>query len=367
MDWEEWQKSRQKRSSPPRNGGDNGRGAPQFSVNLGGFFRKFDRFGKRLSWVWLLGIIVLVWLASGFFTVEPYERGLVKLFGRYSRQVEQGLRYHWPWPFESVIKVNYTQTRQFDVGGGGTRGLEEATMLTGDENIVNIQFMVLYKVDDPVAYAFNVFDPEKAIRDAAISAMREVIGRNSIDGALTENRAHIQEDTKDTLQAMMDKYRTGLTVDNVELQDVHVPSDVIQAFKDVTSAREDSERSVNEATGYRNNHIPEAEARAYAMVAQAQAYKSERVNRAQGEAARFLQLLYEYRKAPAVTRQRLLLEAMDSVLGSVDKYIISGDGARAVLPVLPLSAPQASAPEARASAAGTGEAASGAPQGSEQK
>jgi membrane protease subunit HflK len=343
MDWEEWQKTRQKRSSPPRNGGDGRGGGPQFpGGNLGGLFKRFDRFGGRLSWLWFVAVFLVVWLGSGFFTVEPYERGLVKLFGRYSRQVEQGLRYHWPWPFESVIKVNYTQTRQFDLGGGGSRGLEEATMLTGDENIVNIQFMVLYKVDDPVAYAFNVFDPEKAIRDAAVSAMREVIGRNSIDGALTENRGHIQEDTKSTLQAMMDKYSTGLTVDNVELQDVHVPADVIQAFKDVTSAREDSERSVNEATGYRNNVIPEAEARAYAMVAQAQAYKAERINRAQGEAARFLQLLAEYRKAPQVTRERLQLEAMDAVLGSVDKYLMSGDGGRGVLPILPLSAPSAS-------------------------
>jgi membrane protease subunit HflK len=344
MDWEEWQKSReksrQKHSTPPRNnGGEGPRGGPLFTGNLGGFFKRFERLGGRLSWMWLIVAFVLVWLASGFFTVEPYERGLVKLFGKYNRQVEQGLRYHWPWPFESVTKVNYTQTRQFDVGAGGTRGLEEATMLTGDENIVNIQFMVLYKVDDPVAYAFNVYDPEKAIRDAAISAMREVIGRNSIDGALTENRAHIQEDTKATLQAMMEKYRTGLTVDNVELQAVHVPSEVTQAFKDVTSAREDSERSVNEATGYRNNRLPEAEARAYAMVAQAQAYKAERVFRAQGEAARFLQLLGEYRKAPGVTRERLLLEAMDAVLGSVDKYVMSGDAGRGVLPLLQLSPP----------------------------
>jgi membrane protease subunit HflK len=306
---------------------------------LGNIFKKLDNIGRSISGVWFLGVFVLVWLASGFFTVEPYERGLIKLFGKYNRQVEQGLRYHWPWPFESVIKVNYTQTRQFEVGGNGSRGLEEATMLTGDENIVNIQFIVLYKVDDPVEYAFRVYDPEKAVRDAAISAMREVIGRNTIDGALTENRGAIQEDTKATLQAMMDKYETGITIDNVELQDVHVPADVIQAFKDVTSAREDSERSVNEATGYRNNKIPEAEARAYAMVAQANAYKAERVNRAKGEATRFLALLEEYQKARDVTRERLLLEAMDATLGGVDKYIMSGNAGRQVLPILPITPP----------------------------
>jgi membrane protease subunit HflK len=343
MDWEEWQKSRSKRSSPPRNsnsggnGGDNSGGGGSEPGGLSNFLKKFDRFSGSFSWLLFLGVFLLVWLASGFFTVEPYERGLIKLFGKYSRQVEQGLRYHWPWPFESVIKVNYTQTRQFEVGGGGSRGLEEATMLTGDENIVNIQFMVLYKVDDPVSYAFNVFDPEKAVRDAAVSAMREVIGRNTIDGALTENRGSIQEDTKNTLQAMMDKYRTGITVDNVELQDVHVPADVIQAFKDVTSAREDSERSVNEATGYRNKQLPEAEAKAYSMVAQANAYRAERVNRAKGEAARFLALLAEYKKAPDVTRERLLLETMDATLNTVDKFVMSGEAGKGVLPILPLS------------------------------
>jgi membrane protease subunit HflK len=335
MDWEEWQKSRQKRSSAPRNGGNNSSG-PEGPSFLSKFFKRVGGSEGSLKFFWIfIAFILVIWLASGIFTVEPYERGLIKLFGKYNRQVEQGLRYHWPWPFESVIKVNYTQTRQFEVGGN-QRGLDEATMLTGDENIVNIQFMVLYKVDDPIAYAFKVYDPEKAVRDAAISAMREVIGRNTIDGALTENRANIQEDTKNTLQGMMDKYQTGITVDNVELQDVHVPADVIQAFKDVTSAREDSDRSVNEATGYRNMRIPEAEARAYAIVAEANAYKAERVNQAKGDGARFTALLNEYHKAPEVTRERLLLETMDKTLLGVDKYIMGGTAAKGTLPVLPL-------------------------------
>jgi membrane protease subunit HflK len=335
MDWEEWQKSRQKRSSAPRNGGDDG-SRSDVPGSLNNFLKKLGDSDGSLKFFWIfVAIVIVIWLASGIFTVEPYERGLIKLFGKYNRQVEQGLRYHWPWPFESVIKVNYTQTRQFEVGGS-TRGLDEATMLTGDENIVNIQFMVLYKVDDPFAYAFKVFDPEKAVRDAAISAMREVIGRNTIDGALTENRANIQEDTKNTLQAMMDKYQTGITIDNVELQDVHVPADVIQAFKDVTSAREDSDRSVNEATGYRNSRIPEAEARAYSIVAEANAYRAERINQAKGDAARFTALLNEYHKAPEVTRERLLLETMDKTLVGIEKYILGGNTGRDMLPVLPL-------------------------------
>jgi membrane protease subunit HflK len=335
MDWEEWQKSRQKRSSAPRNGGDNGSGT-EGPGYLNKLYKRLSDSGGSLKLFWIfLGLVLAIWLASGIFTVEPYERGLIKLFGKYNRQVEQGLRYHWPWPFESVIKVNYTQTRQFEVGGSA-RGLDEATMLTGDENIVNIQFIVQYKVDSPTDYAFQVYDPEKAVRDAAISAMREVIGRNTIDGALMENRANIQEDTKSTLQAMMDKYQTGITIDNVELQDVHVPTDVIQAFKDVTSAREDADRSVNEATGYRNSKIPEAEARAYAIIAEANAYKAERTNQAMGDAARFTALLNEYHKAPEVTRERLLLETMDKTLPGVNKYVMGGQAGRGTLPVLPL-------------------------------
>jgi membrane protease subunit HflK len=316
--------------------------------------------------MWLpIPIILAVWLLSGFFTVEPYERGLIKRFGKYTAQVEEGLRYHLPWPIETVTKVNYTQTRQFEVGGGrggGASGLDEATMLTNDENIVNIQFVVQYKVEDPVSYAFAIYDPDKAIRDAAISAMREVIGRNTIYGALTDQRASIQEDTRETLQGMMAKYGTGLMVNNVELQDVHVPADVIQAFKDVTSAREDSERFINEARGYRNNKLPEAEAKAYAIIAQAQAYKAERVNIAKGDSARFNALLTEYRKAPEVTRQRLILETMDNVLPRVDKYLIGGQNGQGVLPLLglnnPLPAPSLNRP-ASASAPAAGSGASG--------
>jgi membrane protease subunit HflK len=343
MDWEEWNKNRQKNQPRPRKPeNSNGQGRPNGSDGPSGF----DKLVKALKGtgsgrppiLMPLAIVILLWLASGCFTVETYECGLIKRFGQYSSRVEQGLRYHWPWPIESVIKVNFNQIRQFEVGGGSS-GLDEATMLTGDENIVNIQFVVQYKVDDPNSYAFSVYDPDKTIRDAAISAMREVIGRNTIDGALTENRAKIQEDTKSTLQVMMAKYKTGLVVNNVELQDVHVPNDVMQAFKDVTSAREDRDRSVNEATGYKNSRLPEAEAKAFSLVAQAQAYKAERVNQARGDAARFLALLAEYHKAPDVTRQRLLLETMDRVLAGSDKYIMSGRTGNQVLPLLGLSQP----------------------------
>jgi membrane protease subunit HflK len=341
MDWDEWIKKRQKGPSPFRkptgDGGGNGSQKPK----IDDFITKFKKPSKMPP-IWVLFVIVvLLWLVSGFFSVEPYERGLIKRFGKYSALVEEGLRYHLPWPIESVTKVNFTQTRQFEVGGSssGNRGLDEATMLTNDENIVNIQFVVQYKVDNPIAYAFHIYDPDKTIRDAAISAMREVIGRNTIYGALTDKRAAIQDDTRETLQAMMAKYGTGLMVNNVELQDVHVPNDVIQAFKDVTSAREDSERFINEARGYRNNKLPEAEAKAYAMIAQSQAYKAERINIAKGDSARFSSLLAEYRKAPSVTRQRLILETMDNVLPGAEKYLLTGQASQSLLPLLGLNGP----------------------------
>ncbi|MDR0355129.1 MAG: FtsH protease activity modulator HflK [Deltaproteobacteria bacterium] len=340
MDWEQWEKKNQRGSgsSRRRDSGNGGGGGAQ-GPNLDNLISKIKKPSGAPS-VWLIVVIaVILWMLSGLFTVEPYERGLIKRFGKYSTSVEEGLRYHWPWPIENVTKVNYTQTRQFEVGSGssGNKGLDEATMLTNDENIVNLQFVVQYKVDDPVAYAFHIFDPDKTIRDAAISAMREVIGRNTIYGALTDKRASIQEDTRETLQAMMVKYGTGLVVNNVELQDVHVPNDVIQAFKDVTSAREDSERFINEAKGYRNNRLPEAEAKAYALVAQAQAYRAERVNIAKGDSARFLALLTEYRKAPEVTRQRLILETMDNVLPESSKFILTGTAGKSLLPLLGLN------------------------------
>ena len=209
-------------------------------------------------------------------------------------------------------------------------------MLTKDENIADIRFVVQYRISNPEEYAFNVFDQEKSIVDAATSAMREVIGRNTIDDALTEKRLSIQEDTMQTLQAMLDKYKLGVLVQNVELQDVDVPQEVSQAFRDVTSAKEDSVRSVNEAMGYANNILPQAKGQAFDIEAAAEAYSSHRINLAKGQAFRFTALLSEYLKAPYITRVRLRLESMDKVLPEANKYILSGEASNAVLPHLPL-------------------------------
>ena len=340
MDWEEWQKSRQKNRGPA------GNGLPKVPEAL----KSLKLPGGRLLFIWPLVFLVL-WAASGFFTVEPAEVGLVKRFGRYVRPVEPGLNYHVPYPLEEAIKVNVNRTNRLEIGGAS--GNDETMMLTQDENIADIRFVVQYRVSNPQQYAFKVLNPEKAIRDASTSAMRQVIGRNTIDDALTDKRLAIQEDTLRTLQAMLDKYEIGAMVQNVELQDVHVPREVSQAFREVTSAREDSVRSVNEATGYANKVLPEAEGQAFAIEAAARAYSAQRVNLAQGEAARFKALAAEYQKAPALTRQRLLLEAMDQVLPAADKYVFTGQMGQSLLPHLGLTPP---AQPARPQAAGGGSA-----------
>ncbi len=322
MDWEEWQKSRQKNKGPIGNN----------MPNFGDTLKNIKTPGSKRLLIIAPLILVVVWAMSGFFTVEPAEVGLITRFGAYVRPVGSGLNYHLPYPIENVIKVNVNRTNRIEIGS--TSGTE-TMMLTKDENIADIKFVVQYRIQNPQEFAFNVFDPNKAIVDAATSAMREVIGRNTIDDALTEKRLAIQEDTLGTLQSILDKYRIGVLVQNVELQDVHVPAEVSQAFRDVTSAKEDSVRSVNEAQGYANQVIPQAQGQAFAIEAQANAYSAQRVNLAEGQAARFKSLVEEYKKAPEITRRRLLLEAMDQVMPAADKFIIDG-GTSAVLPHLGL-------------------------------
>lgn len=336
MDWEEWQKSRQKNKGPV------GAGLPK----VGNVFKNFKLPGSGRMLVVLPLALVALWGASGFFTVDPAERGLIKRFGKYNREVGPGLNYHAPYPIESVVKVNTARTNRLEIGGNSGAS-EETMMLTKDENIADIKFVVQYRVNNAQNYVFKVYDPEKAIRDASTSAMREVIGRNTIDDALTEKRTPIQDDTKLTLQAMLDKYQIGVIIQNVELQDVHVPREVSQAFRDVTSAREDSVRSENEAQGYSNKVLPEAQGQAYTIEAAAQAYAAQRINAAQGETARFTALVEEYKKAPDITRRRLMLEAMDQILPDSEKVILSGDVGQSVLPHLGLK-PQTSSPGAPA-------------------
>ena len=325
-------------------------------------FERLSRFklpnGRLLL---LIGVAaVVLWLLSGIYIVNPDEQGVVLRFGRYDRTVDPGPHYALPAPFETVYKPQVTQVLRSEVGfrsvgqsatfqQGQVRTIaEEASMLTGDENIVNVQFSVQYKISDPVQYLFNVSAPTALVRNAAEAAMREVIGNSEIDSAITDGKLKIQSEATQLLQQILDRYGAGIQVIAVQLQDVHPPKEVIDAFKDVASAREDKSRIINQAEAYRNELLPKARGQAAAMKNQAEAYSATRVRNAEGDAERFDALRVEYDKAPKVTRQRLYYETMEDILaGSGEKVLMDGAAASRALPYLPL--PSLSAPKQAAS------------------
>lgn len=296
-----------------------------------------------------LGALLVIWLLTGIYIVNPDEQGIVLRFGKYNRTVDPGPHYALPEPFEKVYKPQVTQILRSEVGfrsvgqsatfqQGQVRTVaEEASMLTGDENIVNVQFSVQYKINDPVQYLFNVSEPTALVRNAAEAAMREVIGNSEIDSAITDGKLKIQNDATQLLQQILDRYGAGIKIIAVQLQDVHPPKEVIDAFKDVASAREDKSRIINQAEAYRNALLPQARGQAASLRNAAEAYSATRVRNAEGEAAKFDALRQEYDKAPKVTRQRLYYETMEDILShSPEKVLLDGHAADKALPLLPL-------------------------------
>ena len=293
--------------------------------------------------------MLLVYALSGVYIVAPDERGIVLRFGRVVREADPGPGYHLPWPVERVIKPSVTRIRKAEFGfrtvdvGPPARYQDvdsEALMLTGDENIVKLQFIVQYKVKPEARCAtdflFNVRDPEETVRAAAEAAMREILGRNNIDNALTEGKERIQEDAQRLLQEILDRYQVGLEVAALKLQDVDPPDQVSDAFKDVISAQQDKERLINEATGYANDVVPKARGQAAQLINEAEGYKAAKLQDAAGAAQRFIALHDEYSKAKAVTRQRLYLETMEEVMGRMNKIFLDDLAGKQVVPYLPL-------------------------------
>ncbi|MDE7242276.1 FtsH protease activity modulator HflK [Desulfovibrio sp.] len=382
-DWDKLQEKRQRQQGaqrPPRRpeepDGDDveaGREKPRNQRYLlngsrgGGPNNPFERLSRfRLPngrLLLLIGVAaVVLWLLSGIYIVNPDEQGVVLRFGRYDRTVDPGPHYALPAPFETVYKPQVTQVLRSEVGfrsvgqsstfqQGQVRTIaEEASMLTGDENIVNVQFSVQYKISDPVQYLFNVSAPTALVRNAAEAAMREVIGNSEIDSAITDGKLKIQSEATQLLQQILNRYGAGIQVIAVQLQDVHPPKEVIDAFKDVASAREDKSRIINQAEAYRNELLPKARGQAAAMKNQAEAYSATRVRNAEGDAERFNALRVEYDKAPKVTKQRLYYETMEDILaGSGEKVLMDGAAAAKALPYLPL--PSLSAPRLQGEAA----------------
>jgi len=337
-DWEKLQDKRQERSMP----------GPDLK-NLGDGLKRMGNIRIPGGWKWIVAIIVLFWLASGIYTVDPGEVGVVQRFGAYDRTTGPGPHYHIPFPVESVQIPNVSEIRKIEVGyrtlGQKADGNyqytvvpEEALVLTGDENIIDVQVITQYQIGDPVDWLFRVQNPNETVKAATEAALREVIGNKTIDSALTTGKLEIQNTTKELLQSILDRYKTGITVVAVQLQDVHPPQDVVDAFKDVASAQEDKNREINEAEAYRNDLLPKARGQAAAIVNDAQAYAEMVTRKAKGEGDRFLAVLGEYDKAKDITRERMYIEAMESVFSNpkLEKVIISEDALKQSVPYLPL-------------------------------
>jgi membrane protease subunit HflK len=299
----------------------------------------------------LVGIIV--WLLSGFYTVGPNEVGLNRIFGQYTGKTGPGLNYNLPFPVGAVQKLQVTDRNVINIGftyrpdmrtpNGQTQIdlPEESLMLTGDENIADVKFVVIWQIDPvhPEEYAFNIANQRETVKAVAESAMREVIGRSQIQRILTSERKVIEPAVQELMQKILNQYKAGILILQVQLQSVDPPEQVIAAFRDVTAAQQDQNRLRNEAEAYANRVVPEARGKAAATVQEAEGYRLQTVAEATGQASRFNQIYEEYRKAPAVTRERIYLETMERVFGGMDKVIVDqGAQGQGVVPYLPLGA-----------------------------
>jgi modulator of FtsH protease HflK len=316
-------------------------------------------FGGRGVVLIALAAIAL-WGFSGFFRVEPDELGVVLRFGKFTREVQPGLNYHLPYPIETALTPPALRVNKIDIGmrvaenvRGGTSMREvpeESLMLTGDENIVDVDFSVLWKVKPNAVgdYLFNVQNPEGTVKAVAESAMREVVGQSNIQPILTGARQKIETAVQDLMQKTLDSYGAGILIQQVQLQKVDPPAQVIDAFRDVQAARSDLDRLQNEAQTYANRVVPEARGRAARIIQDAEAYRAQTVADAKGQTSRFLQVYDQYKKAPDVTRERMYLETMERILGGTDKTIIdTGTQGPGVVPYLPLNElPKSHAPPA---------------------
>lgn len=309
----------------------------------------------------LIIIPLVLWGLSGIFIVSPDEEGVILRFGKYDRTVTPGPHIRLPYPIESHLTPKVTQVQRIEVGFRSPPNVssvqsqvrpvpEEAAMLTSDENIVTVQFIIQYRIKDSRKFLFNLARQHESVKSAGEAAMREAIGKSKIDAALTEGKVEIQTETLHLLQSILDRYDAGISVLTVQMQDVHVPKEVMTAFRDVASAREDKVRSTNMADAYRNQLIPEAQGMGAQIVFEAEAEKETAIRRAQGESERFLAVLAEYNKAQDVTKKRLYIEAMESILssGGIEKIILPKEVGGNTLPILPLGSSLTGAPGASA-------------------
>ncbi|MEC7511741.1 MAG: FtsH protease activity modulator HflK, partial [Pseudomonadota bacterium] len=305
--------------------------------------------GGRSSILVVFAVLLTFWGLSGFYRVQADEQGVVLRFGKFLTQTSPGLNYHLPWPIETAITPKVTTVNRVDIGMRGsledrrgsnavTRDVpEESLMLTGDENIVDVDFSVFWVITNAPDFLFNIQNPTGTVKAVAESTMREIIGQNDIQPILTEQRQKNEEQVKALMQQTLDSYGAGIGITQVKMQKVDPPAAVIDAFRDVQAARADQERARNEANSYANRVVPEAQGEAVRIRREAEAYRAQTVAEADGEATRFASIYDEYRNARGVTRQRMFLETLERVLGNTNKVIIDQEGGGSgVVPYLPL-------------------------------
>ena len=335
----------------PWGGGSSGPTPPNIEELLRKSQERFKKFlpsgsGKIRGLILLVVAVLAIWGGSGFYRVQPGEQGVELLFGRFVKQTAPGLNYWFPAPFGEVYKPNVERTNTVTIGfreagegrRGGTRQVpQESLMLTGDQNIIDIDFVVQWRIKNAADYLFKIRDPQATIKIAAESAMREIIGQTTLDDATTGKRQQVQQRSKILLQKILDDYGAGVVIAEIQLQKADPPAEVIDAFHDVQRARQDQERSINEAKAYKNDIIPKAKGMAQTMIQGASAYKEKITKEADGEAKRFLSVYETYKLAKEVTVRRLYLERMQEVFKNSEKVIIDkGQGGTGVVPYLPL-------------------------------
>ncbi len=277
----------------------------------------------------IAGLVLLAWLASGFYIVDASQRGVVLQFGRFKEATEPGLRWRLPYPIESHEVINLTGVRTIEIGYRGTeknKVLKEALMLTDDENIINIQFAVQYILKDPVEYLFNNRGPDEAVMQAAETSMREIVGKSQMDFVLYEGREQVAAQAQKLMQDILDRYKTGVLISKVTLQNAQPPEQVQAAFDDAVKAGQDRERQKNEGQAYANDVIPKAKGTAARLMEEATGYKQRVIAQSEGDASRFKQVVTEYAKAPEVTRQRLYLDTMQQIFANTSKVMIDAKG-----------------------------------------
>jgi membrane protease subunit HflK len=334
-----------------RQGGSRGPGGNQGPPDLDELWRSFNRrlndlFGGRGGGSGLppappsgrmlgggagvlVGLVLAVWLASGFYVVDAASRGVVLTFGSYTKQTEPGLQWRMPYPIQSHEIVNLAQVRTLEVGYRNavkTKVLKESLMLTDDENIVDLQFAVQFVVTDARAWLFNNRRPEEVAMQTAEASMREIIGKSKMDAILYEGQDNIANQAQVLMQQILDNYKTGIELSRVTIQNAQPPEQVQAAFDDAVKAGQDRERQKNEGQAYANDIIPKARGTASRLTAEAEGYRARVVANAEGEASRFRQVLTEYSKAPAITRERIYLETLQQVLSSTSKVVLDYKG-----------------------------------------